>query len=47
MWQSITNSNTAFHKSDWTWRKQRGTAVLRRVLQFSREHANFGWQRFI
>jgi len=42
MWPSITNSNTAFHKSDWTLRKRRGAASLRRVLQFAHEHANFG-----
>jgi hypothetical protein len=47
MWRSITNSNTAFHKSDWTLRKRRSTGLALRVLQFRRERANFGWQRFI
>jgi len=41
MWRSITNSNTAFYKSDWTLRKQRSPGMVSRVLQFPGEHANF------
>jgi hypothetical protein len=34
-------------KRDWTQRKRRAAAPLRRLLQLQREGANFGWQRFI
>jgi hypothetical protein len=41
MWRSITNSNSAIHKSDWTLRKPRVAGLTLRALQLSGERANF------
>ncbi|ESY63526.1 hypothetical protein X742_28885 [Mesorhizobium sp. LNHC232B00] len=47
MWRSITNSNMRFANVTGRDRNGASLALLRRLLQFDGEGANFGWQRFI